>query len=136
MTTPHPLLEPKKFTIKGTFTGTCVSVYDGDTITVSMKFRQEQPELFKIRLLHINTPGLAPRRNNPNRDQIKQAAFAARNYLRKLVLKKAVTIECEGLDSFGCLLSVVRNSDLFGTVNDMMISSGHASPYLEPEASR
>merc|ERR1719231_1697933 len=64
-----------------------VSVYDGDTITVAARHHKGSPALFKVRLAGIDAPEM---RGGSAAE--KQAALAARDFLRDLVLEKHVTL--------------------------------------------
>lgn len=112
------------FTIQGSFAAKCVAVYDGDTITAQLKFRQETPETFKVRLLHINAPETKVRKTIANREEVKKAGLAARDYLRGLILGENITLECEGFDSFGRVLATLTHKG--ENINQLMITAGHA----------
>ena len=115
------------FTIHGSFQAKCVSVYDGDTITVEMSFRQEALESFKIRLLHINAPEIKVRKNVRDREEVKKAGLESRDFLRNRVLGEEVSLKCEGFDSFGRILAEITHEG--ENVNQLMITSGHAVPF-------
>lgn len=94
------------------FTGTVISVTDGDTIIVS---HEGQPE--KIRLLSVDSPE-------------KSQAFgrAAKKALSDLVFMQQVTINSTGKDKYGRTLGVViRNDGL--NANEELVSSGYAWVY-------
>ena len=129
ITVPHPLLEPESFTIRGDYSAKCVAVYDGDTITVEMKFRQEQPELFKIRLLGINAPEIRVLKSVADREEIKKKAIEARDFLRDMVLDKEVTVNCAGLDGFGRVLGIITVKGVPKSINDIMLDEGHAEQF-------
>jgi micrococcal nuclease len=93
-----------------TFTATCVSAYDGDTITVRRDGARE-----KIRLLGIDTPEMGQR----------PWGLKARDYTRSLVLNKTVRVETDvqPRDRYGRLLGYVYVGNVF--VNEAIVRAGH-----------
>lgn len=93
-----------------TLNGTCVSVYDGDTITVKADSKKE-----KIRLLGIDTPEMGQ----------KPWGTKARDFTRGLVLNKDVRVETDAQprDRYGRLLGYVYVGDTF--VNEAIVREGH-----------
>ena len=86
-------------------------VYDGDTVTLS--------DGEKVRLACIDTPEL-------NRPQ-NEAAMAARDYLRQQVLGKTVNISRITTDRYGRTVAEIYRDGQ--NMNELMVSSGHASVY-------
>lgn len=94
-----------------TLQGTCVAVYDGDTLTLMVGDSKE-----KIRLLGIDAP------------EMKQAPWGAqsRDFARSLALNKQVRIETDvqPRDRYGRLLGYAYVGDTF--INLELIRQGHA----------
>jgi endonuclease YncB( thermonuclease family) len=105
------LLGAPQAALAETLAGRCVSVHDGDTVTVATPKGRE-----KIRLLGIDTPELA------------QAPWGerARAFTERLVQGQEVRVETDvqPRDRYGRLLGYVYVGDTF--VNLEVIRSGHA----------
>ena len=90
-----------------------VSVYDGDTLTLSSGE--------KVRLACIDTPEIKGRRADP------VPALAARDHLRSLVLNRDVRIRRITTDRYGRTVAEIY---VDGTnVQQAMVASGHADIY-------
>lgn len=122
------------FTLEGqTISGKCVDIYDGDTMTLSVNI-SENIYKFKMRLSGIDTPEIRPKKNNPNRDEEKNAAIFVRNRVLQLIVdndielekkyskkevrkflgenKNVVHLKCGKFDKFGrCLVKVFLNKE-------------------------
>ena len=103
-------------------TARVVAVHDGDTITVRVDGREE-----KVRLVGIDTP-----ETNDERQDYRDAAYAARNYARSRLGGETVTLEAESRqgdrDKYGRLLRYVILHD--GTnFNEVMVRMGYAHVY-------
>ena len=100
------------------------SVYDGDTITVSLDLGLSIKVRAKCRLLGIDTPEVRTKSAAE-----KEAAYKARDRLRELVLESTVTLHSVAKpDKYGRLLVTVWAED--GTcINDLMINEGLAIEY-------
>ena len=99
-----------------------VAVHDGDTITVKVGGHEE-----KCRLVGIDAPEM-----NDERQEYRDAAYAARNYARSRLAGEQVTLESEprqgDRDRYGRLLRYVILSD--GTnFNEDMVRKGFAHVY-------
>lgn len=94
-----------------TLTGHCVSVHDGDTLTVMAGDRKE-----KIRLLGIDAPEIGQ----------PPWGFASRDFVRGLALDKDVRVETDvqPRDKYGRLLGYVYVGKTF--VNLEAVKAGHA----------
>lgn len=99
-------------------------VYDGDTCTarIDLGFEFEFKKL-KLRLYGIDTPEL--------RGDTIDAARAARDFLKELVLDKEVVVETvrDTKGKYGRYLATIWVEGADGTfinVNDLLVSSGHA----------
>jgi endonuclease YncB( thermonuclease family) len=111
----------------------CVSVYDGDTISIASRFKNntETSEWyqFPVRIDGINTPEI--RSNDPKE---KRLAVIARDELRALVLDKTVhLIYPLKLDKYGrilCDISIFSNEENKRIcVSNFMLKNGFAVPY-------
>lgn len=94
-----------------TLRGHCVSVHDGDTLTVMAGTRKE-----KIRLLGIDAPEIGQ----------PPWGYASRDYVRGLALDKNVRVETDvqERDKYGRLLGYVYVGSTF--VNLEAVKAGHA----------
>ena len=103
-------------------TAQVVAVHDGDTITVRMDGHTE-----KVRLIGIDSPEI-----NDERQEYRDAAYAARDYARSRLGGETVTLETEARqddrDAYGRLLRYVILRD--GTnVNEELVRKGYARVY-------
>jgi micrococcal nuclease len=100
-----------------------VSVYDGDTITVAARHRRRGPAyLFKVRLAGIDAPEM-----RGGSDLEKQAAIAARDWLRQMIEGRAVTLEKVTTEKYGRLLATVMHRGR--NVCHALVEQGHAVSY-------
>lgn len=96
-------------------TGTCVSVYDGDTITV--RLANSPQKLTKVRLIGIDTPEL----------RVGEFGEATKNFTKSLLLGQEVRLvyDAERYDKYGRTLAYVYLKD--GTfVNARLLEKGYA----------
>lgn len=96
-------------------TGTCISVYDGDTLTV--KLAQAPQKVIKVRLIGIDTP------------ELEKGEFGetARDYTRSLLLGQKVSLvyDWDHFDKYGRTLAYVYLRD--GTfINARLLEEGYA----------
>ena len=115
-----------KFTLKGYKTyAKCVYVYDGDTVHIVFK-QPHSTECCKwvIRMNGIDTPEMKSKNANE-----KQAAVAARDFLRSLILDKIIIVECGDFDKYGRLLGELYLEDNPVSLSKQMIENGHAKAY-------
>ena len=115
-----------KFTLKGYKTyAKCVYVYDGDTVHIVFK-QPHSTECFKwiIRMNGIDTPEMKSKNANE-----KQAAVAARDFLRGLILDKIIIVECGDFDKYGRLLGEIYLEGNPVSLSKQMIENGHAKAY-------
>ena len=99
-----------------------VAVHDGDTITVKINGQSE-----KVRLVGIDAPEI-----NDERQDYRDAAYAARNYARSRLGGEQVTLESEpqqgDRDRYGRMLRYVILHD--GTnFNEELVRKGYAHVY-------
>lgn len=83
-----------------------------------------------------DSPEMKPRKNLPNRDEIKIAAIQAKEYMEKLILNRHCIFESMGYDKYGRLLgklyyvdSDIRFYTKPASINDIMIDNGYGYPY-------
>ena len=118
-----------KFSFNGqTFLCKCVSVYDGDTISVVFQPYDIYCK-FSIRLTGIDTPEVRTKNSKE-----KKQGLIVRDFLRKLILNKLVIIKCGKFDKYGRLLADVFQYDEFGkeiplSINDLLIKKKYAYAY-------
>lgn len=107
-----------------------VSVYDGDTCTALVDLGFTVSVEVKFRLYGINTPEL-----KGGTTTSKAKGIEARNRLRELIEGKEVTLKSiKGSDAFGRWLAVIDDPEGGGiTINQRMISEGHAVAYMLKE---
>lgn len=103
----------------------CVSVYDGDSITVVfMPQGLDKFYKYKIRLTGIDTPEIRTKNENE-----KKKAILVRDFLREKILNKIITIKCENFDKYGRLLAKVYMIGETKNINDIMIEKKYAYAY-------
>jgi micrococcal nuclease len=103
------------------------SVYDGDTCTAVVDLGFTASVEVKFRLFGINTPEL-----RGGTIFTKAQGQAAKARLQELIEGKMVTLKSiRGSDSFGRWLAVIDSPDGNPlTINQRLISEGHAVPYM------
>jgi len=98
-----------------------VKVYDGDTIWVAFNYRGKYIRV-KIRLDGIDTPEL----RSSNKIE-KEKAIKARDYLKRIIDNRIITLHCGKFDKYGRLLGKIYYNNI--NINDKMISTKHAVAY-------
>jgi endonuclease YncB( thermonuclease family) len=111
------------------FQAKVVDVYDGDTIRIAFHFRGKLTQ-WKARMLGYDSPEMRPRMTVHDRDQVKNAAAAARDTLKGRIDGKIVSVGCGKFDKFGRILITVELPGLHGTVNDWMVENNYGTPYI------
>eukprot|EP00122_Pirum_gemmata_P005230 Pgem_evm6s4769 len=113
----------------------CLSVYDGDTITVRVKVGNEYFK-DKLRLFGINTPELKTK-HLPT----KQRAIAARDFLKEKIVDKDIYIHFHKREKYGRILATiyenkedVEQNNFIKSINFQLIKSKHAVPFMLPMA--
>lgn len=106
------------------YSATVISVYDGDTITVSVDMGFHITQTMSVRLARINSPEV--------RGGSSTEGLEARDYLRSILLGKKVTLVTykDGKEKYGRYLADVYLGEprVFNCVNDMMVAKGFAQP--------
>ena len=104
------------------YSATVISVYDGDTITVSVDMGFHITQTMSVRLARINSPEV--------RGGSSTEGLEARDYLRSILLGKKVTLVTykDGKEKYGRYLADVYLGEprVFNCVNDMMVAKGFA----------
>jgi micrococcal nuclease len=105
------------------YSATVISVYDGDTITVSVDLGFHISQIMSVRLARINSPEV--------RGISSVDGIAARDFLRSLLpVGKRVTLVTykDGKEKYGRYLADVYLAEprTFNCVNDMMVTNGFA----------
>ena len=123
----------KTFSLKGQrYLAKVVDVYDGDTITVLLRYRLKTHK-FKVRMYGYDSPEMRPPRDDPNRYNIKEAAVQAKIKLSEMINQKIVELDCGGFDKYGRLLATVHlRENCCKTsidVNQWMIRNGYGYKY-------
>lgn len=105
------------------FTATCITVHDGDTITVQWS---ERDFPFPIRFAIINAPELN-----------EEGGQEAKEFLRTRIEGEEVTIAVDPsnrVDKYGRLLGRVSHRGL--DMGEMMMATGHAKPLAQKNEGR
>ena len=101
-----------------------LSVYDGDTVTADLDLGMNITRKCSCRLAGVDTPEIRTRVAGE-----KEAAYAARDRVRELILDKWVTLQSiQKPDKYGRLLVKIW-TDEGVNVNDLLIEEGHAIEY-------
>lgn len=123
----------KTFSLKGQrYLAKVVDVYDGDTITVLLRYRLKTLK-FKVRMYGYDSPEMKPRLDIPNRIQIKESAIKAKKKLSEMINQRIVELDCGGFDKYGRLLATVHlRENCCKTsidVNQWMVVNGYGYRY-------
>lgn len=101
-----------------------VKVYDGDTVTANLDLGMSITRKCSCRLAGVDTPEIRTKVAGE-----KEAAYAARDRVRELILDKWVTLQSiEKPDKYGRLLVQIWTDDDVN-VNDLLVEEGHAISY-------
>lgn len=104
------------------YSASVISVYDGDTITVSVDLGFHITQTMSVRLARINSPEV--------RGGSSTEGLEARDYLRSILLGKKVTLVTykDGKEKYGRYLADVYLCEprVFNCANDMMVAKGFA----------
>ena len=99
-------------------------MYDGDTITVMLDLGMSITRKASCRLDGIDTPEIRTKVAGE-----KEAAYAARDRVRELILGREVTLQSMSKpDKYGRLLVRVWTEDGV-CVNELLLEEKHAIPY-------
>ena len=104
------------------YSASVISVYDGDTITVSVDMGFHITQTMSVRLARINSPEV--------RGDSSTEGLEARDYLRSILLGKKVILVThkDRKEKYGRYLADVYLGEprVFNCVNDMMVAKGFA----------
>lgn len=114
-----------------------VYIYDGDTCKLVCEYPIKGKLVrYPCRMYGYDSPEMKPLKNDPNREQEKEAAVKAKDYLMEIFNETygLVWVRGMGLDKYGRLLATVHKSrkdavDNKNSFNDRMIEAGHGYPY-------
>ena len=113
------------------FIGMATNVYDGDTLSIIFVYNGK-PIKYRCRALGYDSPEIKPSLSNPNREQEKLLAIAAKKRFIDLLSKspdKNVFIKCHEFDKYGRLLVEIWNQVDSQSINSIMVAEGHGKVY-------
>jgi len=129
------VIEPENmacFSFKGqSFIGIPTNVYDGDTLSIIFVY-DGKPIKYRCRALGYDSPEMKPLLSNPNREQEKLLASAAKDRFTQLLTKhpeKNIRITCHEFDKYGRLLVEIWNNVDILSINTIMVNEGHGKTY-------
>jgi micrococcal nuclease len=99
----------------------CISVYDGDTVTVKFFYRGECLK-YKIRLMGIDTPELKTR----NLEE-KKLSLEIKDLVQRMILNKIIKLKCYDFDKYGRILADIYISDI--CLNEYLLNKRFAVSY-------
>ncbi len=111
-----------------------VDVYDGDTFTALFEYNGEIMK-YKVRAMGYDCAEIKPRKDDPNRDEEKRLAQAAKARFIQLMGGEdaIVKMKCIEFDKYGRILAYlykvdedVENAE---SINSIMIREKHGKPY-------
>ncbi len=111
-----------------------IDVYDGDTCTILFEYNGEIIK-YKCRAMGYDCAEMKPKKDDPNRDEQKKLALAAKNRFIELIggIDSIVKIKCLEFDKYGRILGYIYtlDSDINHdeSVNSIMIRENHGKPY-------
>jgi len=108
-----------------------VNVYDGDSCKVVFPFAEKMYR-WNVRLTGYDTPEMRPPKNQENREEEKQAAYKARDFLTSKIMNpnQLVYIKCGEFDKYGRLLGTLYlEKEDEKSINQLMIDEGHGYEY-------
>lgn len=103
----------------------CVECYDGDTITVIFKYKNNIVKE-KIRLYGINTPEIRTKN-----DDEKTKGLLSRNYLKSKILNKFIWVEFKKREKYGRSLAKIYIKPNTKSINDEMVILKYAEKYMD-----
>jgi len=113
------------------FIGIPTNIYDGDTLSIIFIFHGK-PVKYRCRALGYDSPEMKPLLSNPNREEEKRLASAAKNRFIELLSKhpdKTIFIKCQEFDKYGRLLVEIWNQVDTESINSIMVKEGHGKVY-------
>jgi endonuclease YncB( thermonuclease family) len=121
------------FKLSGTYKAKCVKCYDGDTIHVIIDYKGEFVKI-RVRMYGYDSPEMKPSKKIPEekRQEIKNKANLAKDYISELILGKIVILEIisEKEEKYGRILGIIKlDKNEEKSVNDMMVEQNHGYKY-------
>lgn len=113
------------------FIGIPTNIYDGDTLSIIFAFDGKLVK-YRCRALGYDSPEMKPLLSNPNREEEKRLASAAKNRFIELLSKhpdKNISIKCHEFDKYGRVLVEIWNRVDSTSINSIMIQEGHGKVY-------
>jgi micrococcal nuclease len=104
-----------------------LSVYDGDTCTITFKFNNMYYK-WKCRLQGINSPEIRTKDTNE-----KKKGYEARDYLSSRINGKIVSIHFGDFEKYGRLLGTIYLDGV--NINQEMIQKKYAVSYMADDSS-
>jgi micrococcal nuclease len=108
-----------------------IRVVDGDTIDADIDLGFNVSTRQRIRLCRINAPETRLQskiKNLEERIQEKNLGLRSKSYLSKLCKDNKVFLHSVGSGKYGRVLGELYTEDQ-KSINDLMLSEGHARPY-------
>ena len=111
-----------------------IEVYDGDTCTVLFEYGGEIIK-YKCRAMGYDCAEMKPKKDDPNRDQEKKLALAAKARFIELMggSDAVVNMKCLQFDKYGRILAYLYklsdDVEKDPSINSLMISEGHGKAY-------
>ncbi len=111
-----------------------IDVYDGDTCTILFEYNGEIMK-YKCRAMGYDCAEMKPKKDDPNREQEKKLALAAKNRFIELIggIDSIVKIKCLEFDKYGRILGYFYTLDNDinhdESVNSIMIRENHGKAY-------
>ena len=124
--------EMKCFSFNGnTLLGIPTNIYDGDTLSIIFIYNGKEIK-YRCRCIGYDSPEMRPSSQNPNRENEKTLAIAAKTRFTELLKKSSdgiIRFECFDFDKYGRLLVKIWNQVDEKCINDIMIEEGHGKTY-------
>ena len=124
--------EMKCFSFKGqTLLGIPTNIYDGDTLSIIFIYNGNRIK-YRCRCLGYDSPEMKPLLSNPNRENEKVFALAAKTRFTELLNKSPdgiIRFECFDFDKYGRILVTLWNGVDEKSINEMMVEEGHGKKY-------
>ena len=123
----------KKLEVKDSYHVKVIDIYDADTITVVLFFR-DIPSIIKLRLLGIDTPEMKPKTDNEN-ENIKEKALAiiAKIFLKNILEENEniIYIETNGTEKYGRTLAILyKKKGDSKSINQQLVDLKLADSYF------
>jgi len=105
-----------------------IRVIDGDTVDMALQHADSgRIYRYRVRLYGIDAPEMHPRKDNPYREQEREAAQHATMALRTRIEHQRVMATFYKREKFGREMATIMMDDI--NINEWMISEGYAVAY-------